>query len=130
MRISDWSSDVCSSDLDTNLLVADITQGESLARTLGPNNVVLMRGHGFTAASRSLIEVLRIAIYLPRNARVQTAALALGGDNRWLRDGEIAAREAKSYGAGPVATQEAWRLEERRVGKEGGRRGRHRGWAR
>src|SRR3546814_20675039 len=107
MRISDWSSDVCSSDLDTNLLVADITQGESLARTLGPNNVVLMRGHGFTAASRPLIEVLRIAIYLPRNARVQTAALALRGHIRWLRDGEIAARAANSNGAGPGATQRA-----------------------
>src|SRR3546814_18978956 len=78
------------------------------SRTHGPNIVVLMRGHGFTAASRSLIEVLRIAIYLPRNARVQTAALALGGDIRWLRDGEIAAREAKSYGAGSVAPHGAW----------------------
>lgn len=101
---------------ETNLLVADIAQGESLARTLGPNNVVLMRGHGFTAASRSLIEVLRIAIYLPRNARVQTAALALGGDIRWLRDGEIAAREAKSYGAGSVATQRAWHYWANRCG--------------
>ena len=101
---------------ETNLLVADIAQGESLARTLGPNNVVLMRGHGFTAASRSLIEVLRIAIYLPRNARVQTAALALGGDIRWLRDGEIAAREAKSYGAGSVATQRAWHYWSNRCG--------------
>src|SRR3546814_10666660 len=78
-----------------------------------------MRGLEFTAASRSLIEVLRIAIYLPRNARVQTAALALGGDIRWLRDGEIAAREAKSYGAGSVATQRAWHYWANRCGKFG-----------
>jgi HCOMODA/2-hydroxy-3-carboxy-muconic semialdehyde decarboxylase len=92
----------------TNLLVADMAQGDSLARTLGSNNVVLMRGHGFTAASRSLIEVLRIAVYLPRNARVQTAALGLGGRIRWLSKGEIAAREAKAYDPNSVATQRAW----------------------
>src|SRR5882762_797965 len=40
---------------DTNLLVTNMPQGLDLARTLGGNNVALMRGHGFVAAARSLI---------------------------------------------------------------------------
>ena len=54
---------------DTNLLVANVEQGRDLAKTLADNNVALMRGHGFAAASGSLIEVVRMSVYLPRNAR-------------------------------------------------------------
>src|SRR6516162_1226790 len=50
---------------DTNLLVTDMAQGRDLAKCLGGNNVALMRGHGFAAASRSLIEVVRMSVYLP-----------------------------------------------------------------
>src|SRR5438128_5710947 len=55
---------------DTNLLVSNMAQGRDLAHCLGDNNVVLMRGHGFAAAARSLIDVVRLSVYLPRNARV------------------------------------------------------------
>src|ERR1700710_732865 len=64
---------------DTNLLVANVEQGQDLAKTLAGNNVALMRGHGFAAASRSLIEVVRMSVYLPRNARALQKAKALGG---------------------------------------------------
>src|SRR3989442_15778993 len=63
---------------DTNLLVTNMAQGRDLAHCLGRNNVVLMRGHGFAAAARSLIEVVRMSVYTPRNARALLAALALG----------------------------------------------------
>lgn len=63
---------------DTNLLVSDIAMGADLAATLGKEHVVLMRGHGFAAAGRNLIEVLRMAVYLRLNARVLTEALKLG----------------------------------------------------
>lgn len=63
---------------DTNLLVSDIRMGTDLAQTLGNDHVVLMRGHGFAAAGRNLIEVLRMAIYLRLNAKVLTEALKLG----------------------------------------------------
>ncbi len=53
---------------DTNLLVTNMAQGRDLARCLGRNNVTLMRGHGFAAAARSLIEVVRMSVYTPRNA--------------------------------------------------------------
>src|SRR6266540_3321005 len=38
---------------DTDLLVRNMDHGRDLARTLGNNNVALMRGHGFASAARS-----------------------------------------------------------------------------
>src|SRR5260221_7273269 len=64
---------------DTNLLVANVEQGQDLAKCLGPNNVALMRGHGFAAAARSLIEVVGVSVYLPRHARALMNAKHLGG---------------------------------------------------
>jgi HCOMODA/2-hydroxy-3-carboxy-muconic semialdehyde decarboxylase len=43
----------------TNLLVTHMPQGRDLARCLSSDSVALMRGHGFTAAAPSLIEVVR-----------------------------------------------------------------------
>src|SRR5215475_7475723 len=63
---------------DTNLLVSNMAQGRDLARRLGNNSVVLMRGHGFAAVARSIIDVVRLSVYLPRNARVQLAAMQMG----------------------------------------------------
>lgn len=99
---------------DTNLLVTSMAQGRDLARCLGPNNVVLMRGHGFAAAARSLIEVVRMSIYTPRNARALLAALALG-EVKPLSPGEIAARNA-GYKPSSPETQRAWEYWARRAG--------------
>jgi len=70
--------------------VVNMTQGRDLARGLGAERVVLMRGHGFTAAARSLQEVVRMAVYLPLNARVLAEALRLG-EVKYLSRGEIEA---------------------------------------
>ena len=75
---------------DTNLLVVNMTQGRDLARALGPERVVLMRGHGFTAAARSLQEAIRMSVYMPLNARVLADALRLG-EVTYLSRGEIEA---------------------------------------
>jgi HCOMODA/2-hydroxy-3-carboxy-muconic semialdehyde decarboxylase len=93
---------------DTNMLVTTMEQARDLARCLGTDNVVLMRGHGFSAAARSLIEAVRVAVYVPRNARVLMNALRLGGDIRPLHDGEIAARNA-GYKPYSLETRRAWR---------------------
>lgn len=73
---------------DTNLLVVNMTQGRDLARGLGAERVVLMRGHGFTAAARSLQEAIRMSVYMPLNARVLADALRLG-EVTYLSRGEI-----------------------------------------
>lgn len=91
---------------DTDLLVRNMAQGRDLARCLGNNNVTLMRGHGFAAAARSVIEAVRLSVYLPRNARVQLAAMQIG-KFKPLSDGEIAARGA-GYSAYSPPTWRAW----------------------
>jgi ribulose-5-phosphate 4-epimerase/fuculose-1-phosphate aldolase len=92
---------------DTDLLVRNIDHGRDLAKCLGGNNVALMRGHGFASAARSLIEVVRLSVYLPRNARAQLRAMQLGGDIKPLSDGEIAARAA-GYRPYSAETWRAW----------------------
>jgi HCOMODA/2-hydroxy-3-carboxy-muconic semialdehyde decarboxylase len=95
---------------DTNLLVTNMAQGRDLAARLGPHNVSLMRGHGFVAAARSIIEVVRMSVYVPRNARVQMAAMRLGGAVKPLSPGEIAARNAgyKPHSPETWRTWEYW----------------------
>ena len=93
---------------DTNLLVTNMDQSLDLARTLGRNSVALMRGHGFVAAAGSLIDAVRMSIYVPRNARALTTAVLLGGDIKSLTPGEIAARNAAEYSPSSSITWRAW----------------------
>ena len=100
---------------DTNLLVTNIEEGRDLAKCLGGNNVALMRGHGFASAGRSLIEVVRMSVYLPRNARALLRAKQLGGPIRYLSQGEI---DARNRGYSPYST-ETWRAWEYWANKAG-----------
>jgi len=100
---------------DTNLLVTNMVQGRDLAKCLGPGNVALMRGHGFASAARSIIEVVRLSVYLPRNARVQMNAMLLGGKPKPLSKGEIAARAA-GYKPRSPETWRAWEYWATRAG--------------
>ena len=100
----------------TNLLVTNGQQGADLAGTLGGNNVVLMRGHGFAAAAGSIVDVVRMSIYLPRNARAQMNALRLGGVKP-LSQGEIAARSrGGGYRPNSPETWRAWQYWAHRAG--------------
>jgi ribulose-5-phosphate 4-epimerase/fuculose-1-phosphate aldolase len=102
----------------TNLLVTTVPQGRDLAKTLAKNSVVLMRGHGFAAAATSLIDVVRMSVYLPRNARVQQKALQLG-KVKPLSKGEIHARTGGTgYKPGSPETQRTWQYWARRAGCE------------
>jgi HCOMODA/2-hydroxy-3-carboxy-muconic semialdehyde decarboxylase len=90
---------------DTNVLVTNMEQARDLAKSLANNNVALMRGHGFASAARSLIEVVRMSVYLPRNARALLRAKQLGGEIKYLSQGEI---DARNRGYSPYST-ETWR---------------------
>jgi HCOMODA/2-hydroxy-3-carboxy-muconic semialdehyde decarboxylase len=98
----------------TNLLVTNMAQARDLAHCLGQRNVALMRGHGFAAAARSIIEAVRMSVYLPRNARVQFKASQLG-TVKPLSAGEIEARNA-GYKPDSPETQRAWRYWATRAG--------------
>jgi ribulose-5-phosphate 4-epimerase/fuculose-1-phosphate aldolase len=99
----------------TNLLVRNMSQGRDLARCLSSNSVALMRGHGFAATASSLIEVVRMSVYVPRNARALMAAMRLGGEVKGLSHGEIAARAA-GYKPYSVETWRAWEYWANRAG--------------
>ena len=92
---------------DTNLLVTSMRQASDLAKCLGGNSVALMRGHGFASAAHSLIEVVRLSVYLPRNARALMRAMQLGGEIKYLPQGEIEARN-RGYRPYSVETWRSW----------------------
>ena len=75
----------------TTLLVTDMAQGRDLATCLDCNRMALMRGHGFVAVGRTINDLVRMSVYIPRNARVLMNAMRLG-DYIALSPGEIAAR--------------------------------------
>ncbi|HXP92053.1 MAG TPA: class II aldolase/adducin family protein [Candidatus Binatia bacterium] len=90
----------------TNLLVSNMDHGHDLAKRLGAEHVVLMRGHGFAAAGHSLYEAVKIALYLPRNAKILTLARAFRKDVVTLSEGEIDALSSIADDAAP--SRRAW----------------------
>ena len=99
---------------DTNLLVTNMEQGRDLAKCLANNNVALMRGHGFASAGRSLIEVVRMSVYLPRNARA-AARKQLGGEIKYLSQ----ARSPRATAGYSPYSPETWRAWEYWANKAG-----------
>jgi len=86
---------------DTNMLVSKIEPGRDMACALGNASVVLMRGHGFTAAAGKLMEAVALAVYLPKNARVLLGALQLtnGRMEDVRRGGSSTPRRGRNRGA-------------------------------
>jgi ribulose-5-phosphate 4-epimerase/fuculose-1-phosphate aldolase len=97
----------------TNLLVVNMAQGRDMARILGTNTVVLMRGHGFSAAADSLLKAVRLCVYLPRNARILLNAMRMGEFKR-MSEGEINSRHG--YRSEEPAMQRAWEYWAKRAG--------------
>jgi HCOMODA/2-hydroxy-3-carboxy-muconic semialdehyde decarboxylase len=73
---------------DTDMLVSNSATGKSLARALGDKPVVLMRGHGDVAVGPSVKMAVFRAYYTDVNAKLQSQAIALGGEVNYLTPGE------------------------------------------
>jgi HCOMODA/2-hydroxy-3-carboxy-muconic semialdehyde decarboxylase len=73
---------------ETNMLVSDPALGKSLAQTLGDKSVVLMRGHGDVTVAPSVKMAVFRAYYTDVNAKLQSQAIALGGEVNYLTPGE------------------------------------------
>jgi HCOMODA/2-hydroxy-3-carboxy-muconic semialdehyde decarboxylase len=101
---------------DTNMLVTTIAQGDSLARALGAQRVVLMRGHGSAVAGATLRGVVFVSVYLQKNAELVLAAERLG-DVRYLTPGEIAA--ASDVLSESLSQDRAWESWSARIGRSG-----------
>jgi ribulose-5-phosphate 4-epimerase/fuculose-1-phosphate aldolase len=69
---------------DTNMLVGDAAKGKSLAQALGDKPVILMRGHGDVTVGPSVKMAVFRAYYTDVNARLQSQAIALGGEINYL----------------------------------------------
>jgi HCOMODA/2-hydroxy-3-carboxy-muconic semialdehyde decarboxylase len=96
----------------TNLLVVNMEQGRSLARTLGSGKIVLMRGHGSVVCSTTVPGVVSACINMDKNARVQMQAMQLG-EYVELSAGELA-RPAGAPGASALPDR-GWEAYVRRV---------------
>jgi ribulose-5-phosphate 4-epimerase/fuculose-1-phosphate aldolase len=81
------------------MLVLDAHLGAALAKTLGANPVVLMRGHGEAVVGRSVREATVRTIYTHIDAQAQRAALALSPNITALDSAELAANAAENFDA-------------------------------
>src|SRR5579872_2447379 len=97
---------------NTNLLVVNMQQGHSLARTLGDGRMVLMRGHGAVVIGITIPAVVSACMNMDKNARVQIAAMQMG-EYIALAPGEI---ERPSVDPGRVGMPDrAWEAFVRRI---------------
>ncbi|HEY7298028.1 MAG TPA: class II aldolase/adducin family protein [Xanthobacteraceae bacterium] len=87
-----WDIAECSGD-GTALTVETMEQGRDLARCLGRARLALLRAEGLIVTGRTLNDVVRLSVYVPRNARTILAAAQLGAF-RTLSAREAAARLA------------------------------------
>ena len=78
---------------DTDLRVSDSERARDLARSLGRHRVCLLRGMGFVATGRGLNDVVRMSVYLARNAQALAVSMRLGAV-RGISQGESEARLA------------------------------------
>lgn len=101
---------------DTPMVLTTKEQGASLARTLGPNSMVLMRRHGATVVGKSLQEAVFRSIHTHRNAELLLRAMALGTVTPLTR-GET--EQAFAYSLRDRPMGRAWEYWQTRLKKAG-----------
>jgi ribulose-5-phosphate 4-epimerase/fuculose-1-phosphate aldolase len=98
---------------ETNMLVINMEQGRSLARTVGQGRLALMRGHGSVVVGNDVPAVVSACMNMDKNARVQIQAMQLG-DYIPLAPGEL--NRPWVAPTGPPLPDRAWELLVRRAG--------------
>ena len=78
---------------DTDLAVSSMERARDLAQRLGGYRVVLRRGVGFVATGRTLNDVVKTSVYIPKNARTLAQSLQFG-PVRSISQGEVDQRLA------------------------------------
>jgi len=100
-----WDSRDAQDPASAAMLVRNSALGKSLASTLGDKRVALMRGHGNVVVGPNVQMAVRYAIYTEVNARLQAAAIAIGGPINYISAEEGAARDRA-----PTDFARAWEL--------------------
>jgi HCOMODA/2-hydroxy-3-carboxy-muconic semialdehyde decarboxylase len=75
---------------DSDMLIRSRALGAALAKKLGRESVVLIRGHGDVVTARSIRAVVLHAVYTDLDARLEAEALQLGGSITYLNEVEAA----------------------------------------
>ena len=96
---------------ETDMLVRNPAIGKSLTETLGDKAVVLMRGHGDVTVGPTVRVAVFRAYYTDANARLQSQAIALGGDVNYLTPQE----GARADGINLLVLDRIWNLWKLRV---------------
>jgi ribulose-5-phosphate 4-epimerase/fuculose-1-phosphate aldolase len=94
----------------SSLLVRNAPLGKSLAAALGNKPVALLRGHGNVVVAQNVQTAVGYAIYTEVNARLQTAAIALGGPITYLSD-----EEGMSFDRNPGDPNRGWEYWKRKA---------------
>ena len=105
-----WDPESSNDPAATQILVRNRALGASLAATLGKKTAVLLRGHGAVVASTNLRLAVKNTIYLDADARMQLAAIALGGPITY-----ISLEEAIALAQAPGDLARAWEYWKRRA---------------
>jgi ribulose-5-phosphate 4-epimerase/fuculose-1-phosphate aldolase len=95
----------------TDMLVRNPDIGKSLAQALGDKSLVLMRGHGDVTVGPSVKVAVFRAYYTDVNARLQSQAIALGGEVDYLTREEGARADATNL----VVLDRIWGLWKLRI---------------
>jgi HCOMODA/2-hydroxy-3-carboxy-muconic semialdehyde decarboxylase len=98
----------------TDMLISDNRLGGALAKALGGQTALLLRGHGAVNVGSSIPQVVFRAVYTETNARLQAEALRLGTIT-YLSPEEA----AKAAAAVDGQLLRAWDLWKVRIGKIG-----------
>jgi len=101
---------------DTNMLIETMEQGQSMARAMGGERCVLLRGHGATCCGNTLREAVFVSIYLKENAELVLQTLPLGEPN-YLTPGEIDQTRAMLFSE--VPQNRTWDYRAARAGFRG-----------
>src|SRR5262249_8833258 len=91
-----WDSRDANDPASAGMLVRNAALGKSLGSRLGDKPVALMRGHGNVVVGSDVQIAVRRAIYTEVNARLQAAALEMGGRINYIWAKEGGARDRAS----------------------------------
>lgn len=108
----------------TSMLVANMEQGRSLARSLGAAPLALMRGHGSVVTGSDLRHVVSRSLDMDRGARAQFSVMTLGA-TRPFTEAELAPHAGLPAGA--TRDDRAWEYLLHRAGLDYAEEERHDG---
>lgn len=100
----------------TDIVIDSAPKGAALAAALGDKCVALLRAHGFVAVAPSLPAAVFRAIVTEVNARIQLAAMSLGGSQDVGALAYLDAEEGRKADAVNLATVgRSWELWKKRI---------------